>query len=94
MNGGVYIVMMSALMLIDVICIAMMARVILSWFGLGEQSKLGNFLYVVTEPIILPLRALCARFGWFSGIPFDMPFFITMVLLTVISTFLQAYIGV
>ena len=47
-------------------------------------------MYVVTEPIIMPIRALCNRFGWFQGMPLDMPFFLTMILLTFGSMFLQA----
>ena len=90
MTTAMYIIVQSALIFIDVLSIAMFVRAILSWFTMGEQTKLGTFMYVVTEPVIMPIRALCNRFGWFQGMPLDMPFFLTMILLTFGSMFLQA----
>jgi YggT family protein len=87
---GLYVIVQCLLLFLDVISVAMLARAILSWVTMGEQSKLGAFLYVVTEPLIMPVRNLCNRFGWFQGLPLDMPFLITMVLMTLVSVFLQA----
>lgn len=89
MNIGVYLVLQSALLFIDIITIAMFARMIVGWFMMGEQNGITAFLYVVTEPVIMPVRALCNRLGVFRGLPFDMPFFITSVLLMVVSIVLQ-----
>ena len=93
MNSGVYVVMRCAVLFVDVISIAMLVRAVLSWLFVDGQSKLGAFLYVVTEPIILPIRALCNRFGWFQGLPLDIPFFITAVLLMIVSVVLETAIG-
>lgn len=86
---GLYVIMQCLILFIDVVSIAMLARAILSWFTMGEQTKIGAFLYVVTEPVILPIRALCNRFGWFQGLPLDMPFLITVMLLSLTGLFLQ-----
>ena len=94
MSSGAYIVARCAVLFISIITVAMTARVIMSWLFFDQQTKLGTFLYVVTEPIILPIRALCNRFGWFQGLPLDIPFFITAVLLMIVSTFLETAIGV
>ncbi len=91
---GLYIVVRCALLFIDVLSIAMLVRAVMSWFTMGQVTKLGNFLYVVTEPIILPIRALCNRFGWFQGVPIDMPFLLTMVTLSMGSLFLEGMIRV
>ena len=93
MNGGMYILVQCLTLFLDVISIAMLARAVLSWFSQGEQTRLGAFLYVVTEPVIQPVRHLCGRLGWFQGTPFDMPFLITMVLMSFISLMLQASIA-
>lgn len=93
MSSGAYIVARCAVLFISIITVAMTARAIMSWFFFDKQTKLGTFLYVVTEPIILPIRALCNRFGWFQGLPLDIPFFITAVLLMIVSTFLETAIG-
>lgn len=90
MNGGLYVLLRCVLMFIDVVSIAMLGRAVLSWFTMGEQTKIGAFLYVVTEPIIMPIRNLCNRFGWFQGLPLDMPFLITVVLLSFTGIFLEA----
>lgn len=66
----------------------MLARAIVSWLPLDEDSPVENFLYAVTEPVIAPVRALCERFGWFEGLPVDMSFFITFLLITVLTAFL------
>ena len=92
MTTAMYIIVQSALIFIDVLSVAMFARAILSWFTMGEQTAIGAFLYVVTEPVILPIRALCNRFGWFQGVPLDMPFLLTMVLLSFVGIFLQSAI--
>ena len=88
--AALYVIVQFVLIFIDVLSIAMFVRAILSWFTMGEQTKLGTFMYVVTEPVIMPIRALCNRFGWFQGTPIDMSFFITSVLLMVVSLLLQA----
>lgn len=90
MNGGLYLIVRFILLFLDVVSIAMLGRAVLSWFSMGEQTKIGTFLYVVTEPFIMPIRNLCGRFGWFQGLPLDMPFLITMVLLSTVGVFLQA----
>ena len=89
MNAGMYVFIRTVLLLLDVIAVAMLVRMIVSFFTMGEEAKLGNFLYVVTEPVIFPVRALCAAFGWFQGVPIDMPFFITAVLLSVVRLLLE-----
>lgn len=90
MNVGVYLVIRTLLLFFDILGIAMLGRMLVSLFTMGQPSKILNFLYIITEPIILPVRALCARFGWFQGTPIDMSFFITSVLLMVVSLLLQA----
>ena len=87
--AALYVIVQCVLIFIDILSLARFVRAILSWFTMGEQTRIGTFLYVVTEPVILPIRALCARFGWFQGMPLDMPFFITMVILSFAGIFLQ-----
>ena len=90
MTAFAYVLARFVLIFIDAVSLAMLVRVILNWFTMGEQTKIGAFLFVVTEPIILPIRVLCNRFGWFRGLPLDMPFLLTIVSLSLLSVFLQA----
>ena len=92
MTVALYVIVQCVLIFIDVVSFAMLLRVIINLFTMGEQTRIGAFLFVITEPLVLPLRALCGRFGWFRGMPMDMPFFLTMVLLSFLGIFLQAAI--
>ena len=89
MNGGLYVIMLSLLIFLYAADIAMLGRAVLSWIPDGNQTRIGAFLYVITEPFIMPVRGLCNRFGWFRGLPLDMPFLITALLLMLISSSLQ-----
>ncbi len=64
------------------------ARAILSWLPVDEDNPIVSFLYSVTEPVLMPVRSLIERFGWFDGMPFDMAFMITFILLSVLEMFL------
>ncbi len=60
---------------------AMLGRAILSWFP-GGGGKLADFLYSVTEPFIYPVRMIIEKKNWFSGLPIDISFLVTYLLLT------------
>ena len=64
--------------------LAMFVRAILSWFPMEENRFIG-FLYAVTEPVILPVRMLFERLGWFQNLPIDISFFVTFLLLSLIG---------
>ena len=77
----------TAYILISVIQVAMFVRAIMSWFPFGE-GKFSAFLYALTEPIIYPIRLLFDKMNWGVGLPIDIPFFITFLLLSFVSMFL------
>lgn len=66
----------------------MLARAIMSWFMQGRDSKIFEFLYLVTEPIIVPFRRLLERFDALRGFPLDIAFLLAFLVLEVILTFL------
>lgn len=67
--------------------IAMTARAILSWFPV-EQNKFIVFLNVITEPIVYPVRKLFEKMNWFQGIPLDMSFMTTYMIISIVLLFL------
>ena len=71
---------------LTVILLAMLARALMSFLFMGEENKFSLFLYSITEPFILPFRALFAKFGWFEGMPLDAAFFFSTVFLSIIQT--------
>ncbi|MBO7310178.1 MAG: YggT family protein [Clostridia bacterium] len=62
---------------------AMLARAILSWFPMNS-NKLMDFLYAVTEPFIYPVRMLFDKMNWFSGMPIDISFLVSYLLITIV----------
>ena len=72
--------------LIDVFLFAMLARALLSLFDPTQEWTITAFLHVLTEPVILPVRALFERMHWMEGFPIDVPYLITWLLLSVIQT--------
>ena len=72
-----------AVLLLSGIQLAMLLRAILSWFPM-EPNKFTDFLFGVTEPVIYPVRRLMEKMNWLQGLPIDMSFMITYLLLSVI----------
>ena len=68
--------------LLSAIQLAMTARAILSWFPI-EPNKLTQFLDIVTEPVVYPMRKLFEKMNWFQGIPLDMSFMASFMIITI-----------
>ena len=66
----------TASALIMILEIAMLVRAVMSWFPFGE-GRIGDFVYAVTEPFIVPVRALLERFEFVRNSPLDIPFSVT-----------------
>ena len=56
-------------LLCEVLTIAILGRVIMSWFSQGPTNMLTRILYQVTEPILSPLRRIIPRAGMFDFTP-------------------------
>ena len=88
MNAGAmvfFVLQKFVYVLLNVLQVAMFLRAILSWFDPMQEGRLSVFLMVMTEPVILPIRALCQRLHWFEGFPMDIPFLLTWILLSVLQ---------
>ena len=85
MHAFLYVIARTVQLLLGFLELAMFLRAILSWFITDDENRLMLFLYAVTEPIILPIRALCSKIKALDESPLDVPFFITMLLLTLLN---------
>lgn len=77
-------------LLLLLIELAFFLRAILSFFDPEEGSFFAGVLFLITEPAILPVRALLSRLHIGEGLPIDLSFFVTFMLLSVLQTFLPA----
>ena len=71
-------------LLIDGITILMFIRAIFSWFPTESPGTLQLVIHHMTEPCIAPVRKFLWRMGWFQGMPIDMSFMVTYLILMVL----------
>lgn len=88
METLLYILSSTVGMLLSVILLAMLGRAIVSFLPIDEGAGLPAFLMLITEPVILPVRRVCQAIGLGEGLPFDIPFLITYILLSTLSLFI------
>lgn len=74
-------------LMLSAVTLAMFIRAILSFFPI-EEGAIHSFLALITEPFILPIRILFDKMGIAVGIPIDIPFFVTYLLITILTMFL------
>ncbi len=55
------------------------------------DNKLTQFIYMTTEMVVSPIRNLFDRFSWFQSSFFDVPFFVTYVLLELVKYLLGRF---
>ncbi len=75
------------LVFLSAVQLAMLIRAIMSWF-MFDENKFLNFLYAITEPFIIPIRALFAKMNWFQNSPIDFSFMISYLLISMLTIFL------
>lgn len=80
-----YVLVSTVSLLIDVICVLMLIRAIFSWFPTETEGKLQRIVFHMTEPVIVPVRKILWRMGWFQNLPIDMSFMITYLLLSLVQ---------
>ncbi len=51
----------------------------MSWFVQGSDSKIYEFLCLVTEPVIQPFRSLLSRVSALRNCPFDFAFMLAFL---------------
>jgi len=70
--------------LVRIVELLMLVRAIMSWVMPDRSSRLYQIVYGLTEPVIAPVRALVSRISFLQGLPIDMSFLITWLLLDLV----------
>ncbi|MBE6668904.1 MAG: YggT family protein [Ruminococcaceae bacterium] len=73
---------------LSTVMFAMLLRSLISILFFEEENKFTNFIYYVTEPFIIPVRAIMHKFNILQGSPIDFSFMITVVILAIVGTFI------
>ena len=74
----------TVLALLSLLETAMFIRALLSFFSRGE-SFFEQFLALITEPFIAPVRFLLMRFRFVQESPIDLSFFATFLIISVLQ---------
>ncbi len=82
METVIYLVVNVTYLLISALQLIMLLRAIMSWLPFDDSSPLFRFVYIVTEPVILPVRNIMDKIGFLSGLPIDLSFLVTYMLLS------------
>lgn len=82
-----YFLKATAVALLTGEVIAMFVRAISSFFPLGDMIE--SFAYSVSEPIIVPARVFLDKFEFVKNSPFDIPFFVTFLLLSFVQSLIS-----
>jgi YggT family protein len=69
---------------------AMLLRAVMSWIPDIQDNKFSDFLYTVTEPVVLPVSMLFEKLRWFQNFPLDVSFIVAYLLLAILSAILGA----
>ena len=80
----IYVLVNLARLILLVLLLAMFIRSIISWFPIDNEGNFINMLYAITEPVIMPVRALLEKFRGLDSFPFDLSFFITFILILIL----------
>jgi len=87
----IYVLVRFVLIFIEVLSFAMMIRAILGWLTDGS-GKFMQFLYVLTEPAIMPIRKLLVKMNWLQDSPIDFAFTLTFFALMFVEMLLSSFV--
>jgi len=87
-----YVVASFVDVLLTVMYFALFARAISTWLPLDEEGPIVNFLYMVTEPVVMPIRAVLENFEFFQNSPLDFSTFIAMLLVLAVQGLLGIFV--
>ena len=74
--------------LLSAVSICMLVRMIISFFPSMQESRVNIFVSIVTEPFIIPVRALLYRLNIGQDSPIDWAFSLTYILIYIVQLFL------
>jgi uncharacterized protein YggT (Ycf19 family) len=83
-----YVIAAVIAITLDVASLAFLLRALMPLFCDVETNKIYLFVCLLTEPFIIPVRAILVKFNWLQGSPFDWSFTISYLLIAFVRMFL------
>ncbi|MBQ2911505.1 MAG: YggT family protein [Clostridia bacterium] len=70
----------------------LMFRAIMSWFPQMQGSRIYEFIYGITEPVVMPFRKLIQNVDALRGFPIDISFMLAFMTIIFLEILLQGMI--
>ena len=83
-----YLLAKTVSVLFSVVSFAMLIRVVIPWFLDPLESRVYAIVCLVTEPFIIPVRAILEKLDIGQNSPIDWSFMITYLLFSIIQMIL------
>ena len=77
-------------MFLLVVTFCMFGRAIRSWFA-GDETPVDRFLYLITEPFVVPFRRVLERSELVASSPIDIAFFLAMMAIYLVFSILNLF---
>lgn len=87
LTGSIYVLATSVQVFLSILLFLMFMRAILSWF-VNPNSGIMLLLNTLTEPFVIPVRYLLAKFNILQNSPVDFSSIIAYLLIWLISMML------
>ena len=78
--------------LISVYSLLLLARGLLSWTDYSRDSKVYEICFIMTEPLLRPIRDFLFRYETFRSCPIDFSSLILIILLSIVSRLLFLFV--
>ena len=88
MEAVLYVIAAVIAITLDLVSLAFLFRALMPLFCDVETNKIYLFVCLITEPFILPVRAILVKFNLLQGSPFDWSFTIRYLLIAFVRMFL------
>ncbi len=82
MNSVIY---QAVGIIFNVIELAILIRVFLSWLPVPKEHRLIDLLYQITEPVLAPIRSLISRSSFGKNMMFDFSPIIAFILIGILK---------
>ena len=89
MTLALYTVVTIVRIMLDALFFLMFIRAILSWLPIDDDAFLVRFVYVITEPVIIPFRILTDHISIFQTLPIDIAYLIAFIALAILQLLLE-----
>jgi YggT family protein len=68
-----------------------LARALLTFFPEIAEGKIGEFVFTVTEPVIIPARAILSKIEATKNLPFDLSYIVAILILSFVQFILSFF---